>query len=517
MNVTSVLEIYTTYAGFLFANQINELLTAVLAIPFIVMILRALFESSQSSGFRSGIKQAVAIIEPQTYVMLLVIGGCFVPLIPLQLNSLRYDASASITSTNIPEEITAANDPTTYAETAKPSVERLSSTYGEPRISLITAAVIRISYGVNHVLQKRILDASQNGDLRLAQFNLSQYKLATPALTAESQNFASDCYARARSKFFSWTQLQQENNIPSAALQEVIDNPSVLQKFSADVYRLTPGLYQRCRDSSVCQETITARNPVEGFPYTVARYGVRGNFSDPNAAPYCDEWWESLSRRIIEATPNALTFTERLSERFELGTVDNGDVADRIIQNTMNDIDISVSQFDQATETNLDKLQNVVSAGYLAIESVFSDFNTTPMRVNVSIFLALVLLVTYTFSPIILFLTGFSASGAIGLYGFMFSLILAHSTLTLVQFADRVLYSAVFNSNSFFEGFLSINQQSFNFYMNIVYAFALIIHFTVFGLAIKNAKSSLATNTQAGAGSTKLGAGRTAGNIGQGK
>jgi len=73
MNVTTVLELYTTFAGWIFHNVVFDIIKlGIVAIPFLVMILNNMKEAAKSGSFKKNVDIARANIESDFYEMILV-------------------------------------------------------------------------------------------------------------------------------------------------------------------------------------------------------------------------------------------------------------------------------------------------------------------------------------------------------------------------------------------------------------------------------------------------------------
>jgi len=113
MNVSSILEIYTTFAGWIFNNVLVDLLKlGFFLLPFLFMIIMNMREAAKSGSFKSSIELAVKTIESDFYEMILIALLFFVPFFPLELNTIQnVQPERNFISKDIPREITAANDP----------------------------------------------------------------------------------------------------------------------------------------------------------------------------------------------------------------------------------------------------------------------------------------------------------------------------------------------------------------------------------------------------------------------
>lgn len=515
MVVTSVLEIYTVFSAWMFSNLLFDVLRLIIILPFIVMIIRNVAAAHRSAGFRSGIDQAISSIEVDFVAMMVVVLFGFIPFFPLEISSLSYEPPEVVfVSEPVPPQIDVTNDPTQYSDTLNPIVQDLSNQLGDVEVPIAMFLFMRVSYGINHALSKGILDSASRNDLQAAKLAMSKFKIGDASLTEQFRQFGSDCYNRARSRFYSWSQDGSlASRLSPAAIAILEDNPEDVTFYSSEVFQLTPGLYAACPNASDCNTSIRSTVPIEGFPYNAARDGQRLEEADGTPGqPFCLEWWESIRNDINADSPEAATVWDTVQMTFgTFGARDEDLLAERIIRNTFDEAGNLGGQSYGAfndTETGIIKtVASGISALRLAAANEVATFENFPIRESVAIILSILIMLVIVYSPLILYFRGFSWIALIQIAGYLFAVITAHSTLTLITFAETALYNAIFGDNSFFTGLVSIGQQSFKFTFTVIYPSLITLHLVIFGL-ITN--SVVASATSAGSASTGS---RTQGNL----
>ena len=341
MNVTSVLEIYTIFAAWMFSNLVYDVLRLIVILPFVVMIIKNVASAHRSSGFKSGIDQAISNIEVDFVTMIIVLLFGFIPFFPLQINSLAYEPPEVLNlSQDVPEEITVTNDPTKYSQTLNPVIQDLSATLGDTEIPIAMSLIMRFGYGINHALSKGILDSASRNDLQAAKLAMSKFKIGDASLSEQFRQFGSDCFNRARSRFYQWNREGTlADHLSPESIQILEDNPDDVTYYSSEVFINTPGLYAACPNASDCNTSLRSTIPIAGFPYNAARDGQRLEEADgAPGQPLCLEWWSSIRDDIVADNPDAATVWDGIEMRFGFfGSRDQDLLAERIIRNTFDE------------------------------------------------------------------------------------------------------------------------------------------------------------------------------------
>jgi len=341
MTVTSILEIYTTLAGWIFSNIMHDIIMlGFVLIPFIFMIINNTRESVTAGSFRSAVEMGIRRVENDFFEMFLVVFLVFTPFIPLQISSITYNApDTDFLSVTIPRSISANNDPTTYAVTVNPAVTEMQTVYGVPEVGVVPYFIMKAAYGANYAMTQAMINSNARNDLQAADYALSQFGMNNPQLAGELMQFNNDCFQRSRSKFVDFSAAGTLDNLLTAQGRTALqDNPADINSFGSVVFQTTPGLYKRCDNIDLCQRTLQAMRPIDGWPYNQARDGIRlaEQEGDPGK-PYCDEWWRNLRTQILADTPGAQTVWNKIKAAFGINIDNENDVvANRVLRNTFN-------------------------------------------------------------------------------------------------------------------------------------------------------------------------------------
>ena len=264
MNVSSILQIYTTFSGWIFNNVLVDLLKlGFFLLPFLFMIILNMKEAAKSGSFKSSIELAVKTIESDFYEMILVVILFFVPFFPLDLNTIQnVQPEQNFISKDIPREITAANDPSQYASSVNPSVTYVQTEFGNPKVPIMFFFVIKVSHGFEYTLSKAIRESNARFDIGAAEHAMSQFTLNDPGLTSEFMQFSRDCFERARSNYLRLASANKIDTLLSPSSSAFLkDNPFDINYYGSVVFQDTPGLYKPCDDPAVCFSCLLYTSP----------------------------------------------------------------------------------------------------------------------------------------------------------------------------------------------------------------------------------------------------------------
>ena len=279
MNVSSILEIYTTFAGWIFNNVLVDLLKlGFFLLPFFFMIVMNMREAAKSGSYKSSIELAVKTIESDFYEMIIVALLFFVPFFPLNLNTIQnVQPERNFISTDIPREITAENDPSQYASSVNPSVSFVQTEFGNPKVPIMFFFVMKVSYGFQYTLSKAIRESNARYDIGAAEHAMSQFTLNDPGLTSEFMQFSRDCFERARSNYLRLASANKIDTLLSPSTKTFLkENPFDINYYGSVVFQDTRGLYKPCDNPEICFRPLQASQPIEGWAYNASRDGQRG-------------------------------------------------------------------------------------------------------------------------------------------------------------------------------------------------------------------------------------------------
>lgn len=492
MNVTTILELYTTFAGWIFHNVIFDIIKlGIVAIPFLVMILNNMKEAAKSGSFKKNVDIARANIESDFYEMILVGIFFLVPFFPLQLNTISYQPPASnFLSKDIPNKITTANDPSTYATAINPTVTQIQADYGSPKVPIAIYFILKAAYGANYALSKAVIESNARNDLSAADQALSQFAMNDPVLTSELMQFNVDCYRRARSKFINFSSDGVINNLlTTAGRQALADNPNDINGMGSIVLQTTPGLYKQCNNVGVCQRSLQASQPIAGWSYSQARDGVRPQAEQGlPGQPRCDEWWNNLRGRVVATAPGATSVLQKI--KVNLGVALSGNeqdfLAQRIIRNSyvgnQSEIPVTMVGLHGGKNPGTNEIHRALTDLGLKYQTLKESFKTEATKNAIYILLALALMIFYLNIPIILLFTGLRLKGAVIVTGLTVVLIMAHSVMAIVEFMEVAIYNSVYGDRTaFFTKNARIDITVYQYIMNIAYPLVFTLYFYLMG------------------------------------
>jgi len=498
MNVTTVLEIYTTFAGWMFHNVVYDTLKlGIIAIPFAYMIVSNMADAAKSGSFRKSVDIARAKIESDFFEMMLVALFFLVPFFPLNLNTIQYQTpSANFLSRDIPSTIKASNDPTTYASSINPTVTQIQTDYGNPKVPILIYFVLKTAYGANYALSKAVIESNARNDLSAAEQSLSQFALNDPVLSSELMQFSGDCYRRARSKFINFSSDGTIDNLLTPAGRAALaENPNDINGFGSIVFQTTPGLYKACTNPTVCQRSLAANRPIDGWSYVQSRDGIRQTAeSNLPGQPRCDEWWNDLRSRIISSTPEAVTVFTKIKTNlgFSLSSNEEDFLAQRIIRNSylnnQSSTPITMVGLNGSQNSGTHEIHRALTDLGLKYQAFKESFKTEATKNAIYIILALVLMLFYLNIPIILLFTGLRVKGAALVVGYIAVLVMAHSVMALVEFMEVSIYNAVYGDRTaFFTQNTRVDITVYQYIMNIAYPLILGLYFYIMAAAVSAA------------------------------
>lgn len=271
MTTNSYLEYFLTLLGWVVNNGLWNAISAtgLFALPLLIKLL-ALWLQARSQGADEGNKAALSLIwaEHLMYTSLLVIMFTCVPLLNIDLDTIKYD--------------------TTRSKQCGMSVPQPADTGYQPIINSLggkTAAVPVWWYFI-HVISKGITSATVatlpcQPDLRQIRFEVQHTRIKDPALAQELRDFVEECYAPSRARLkFRAGELDDDTSNDTAWL-------------GSSYFLNTTGYY----------DTDHALSPHSTWPYSAPR---DAGLADTGASGYptCKQWWADdtvgLKSRLLQ-------------------------------------------------------------------------------------------------------------------------------------------------------------------------------------------------------------------------
>lgn len=297
---TDYLEYYLTLVGWLVNNGIWATLenSGVFALPFMAIVvsewLRARGEGADEGN--KGVLSSLRI-ENRLWVALMVMLFAGIPVIPVDLSTLRFDQSRSSQC-----QINVAEPGETGWSNAFTTLNNQS-------------AQVPVWWFFVHALSKAITGAAVASipcgtDLRQMRMEIDSTRIDDPILAQEVADFTHDCYGPARAKLFM--------DRPELSDEEVNDVTWIGSRYFMD----TPGFY----------DEYHSRTPRTAWPYDEVRDVGLALVDSGGGYPTCREWWSDSGiglrpRLLAKVDPDLLSRIGRW-----LGTTAQQDVDDEVIR-----------------------------------------------------------------------------------------------------------------------------------------------------------------------------------------
>ncbi len=297
---TDYLEYYLTLVGWVISNGIWAVLEAsgVFALPCLAIVVSEWLRV-RGEGADEGNKGVLSSlrIENRLWVALMVILFAGIPVIPVDLSTLRFDQSRSSQC---------------QVNVAEPAETGWSSAFTTLNNQ---SAQVPVWWFFVHALSKAITGAAVASipcgtDLRQMRMEIDSTRIDDPILAQEIADFTHDCYGPARAKLFM--------NRPDLSDEELNDVTWIGSRYFMD----TPGFY----------DEYHSRTPRTAWPYDEVRDAGLAEVDSGGGYPTCREWWsdsgEGLRARLLaEVDPDLLSRIGRW-----LGTTAQQDVDDEVIR-----------------------------------------------------------------------------------------------------------------------------------------------------------------------------------------
>ncbi|MBU3059345.1 conjugal transfer protein TraG N-terminal domain-containing protein, partial [Pseudomonas indica] len=235
--------------------------------------------------------------ENRVWVALMVILFAGIPVIPVDLSTLRFDQSRS------------SQCQVNVAEPGETGWSNAFTTLNNQ------SAQVPVWWFFVHALSKAITGAAVAAipcgtDLRQMRMEIDSTRIDDPILAQEVADFTHDCYGPARAKLFM--------NRPDLSDEELNDVTWIGSRYFMD----TPGFY----------DEYHSRTPRTAWPYDEVRDAGLAEVDSGGGYPTCREWWSDSgiglrARLLAEVDPDLLSRIGRW-----LGTAAQQDVDDEVIR-----------------------------------------------------------------------------------------------------------------------------------------------------------------------------------------
>jgi len=292
MNVSSILELYTTGFGWTMYGIMYSLLavTGLLAYPFLLLVYESWRGGSESSNTMSmGSLGSLQTMKWGLIIKIFVFLMAVLPLSTVNLNQMKYEKSCDITGTAAAgPPVNRLNDDSTYKQINRTGAELVGVNAGATKIPYLWLLVSQISAGVTTFMTTNIPCIP---DFTRLDNELKNLVINDAEVTKEYHQFVDQCYAVAKSRYSKAT-----GGMPDAIINYAVANnvpESELIELDSEIFKNVPGFY----------DSIRALDPVPSVGYDPDR-DKDFNQAQINAAqgqPWCKQWWTSLRDRLANA------------------------------------------------------------------------------------------------------------------------------------------------------------------------------------------------------------------------
>jgi len=274
------LEYYLTLVAWVINNGIWNILAAsgIFAIPFIAIIMQEWLKA-RGEGVDEGNKGALSAIriENRVWVAIVVLLFAGVPMIDIDISSLKYDEGR--------------------AKQCQVSVPQPNETRWEAAFTTINnqSAKVPVWWFFVHSLSRAVTGASVasipcGADLRQMRMEINQTRINDPVLAQEVADFTNDCYGPSRAKLFM--------SRPDLDKKTMNDVAWIGSRFFVE----TQGFYDNFR----------SKTPRESWPYNSTRDAGLAEVASGGGYPTCKEWWldgaKGLRARLVaQVEPSLLS------------------------------------------------------------------------------------------------------------------------------------------------------------------------------------------------------------------
>lgn len=272
------LEYYLTLVGWVISNGLWNVLvkSGLFVLPFITIILQEWLKA-RGEGADEGNKGALSVVrvENRIWVAIVVILFAGIPFIDINLATIKYDDSRSKQC---------------QVKVVKPEDTNWSNSF-----TMINnqSAKVPVWWFLMHTISKGITGTAVASipcgtDLRQMRMDIDSARIDDPVLAKEVADFAQDCYAPARAKFFM--------NRPTLSAKEMND----VTWIGSNYFSSTQGYYDAYR----------SRTPRTLWPYNSTRDAGLAQVENGGGYPSCKQWWldssDGLRARLIDKVEPSL-------------------------------------------------------------------------------------------------------------------------------------------------------------------------------------------------------------------
>ena len=325
--VNSYLELYTQFLGWAIYNSIWNTVksSGLIFIPFIAILWSGWISNIEKSNHESLVNLSFRKIVTHHIIALFVLLLAAEPAIKINPSLVSYmtpKVSVYDLGNVLPEgEVSLKDTGTTYDGAFSLSIEGVEDSVPDLGVPILWTYTLNFSNGFSNAL---LAGLPQEENLRFLQNFVNSVFIDDPQLANEVSRFTSECYSRARLKFF-----RIKDEVPTRLNDNLVDDvleryPNDLNWMGSVILTKSQGLYAKSENMKVVSDGYRARGPVKRF-INDSEYS--------NARPYCDDWWNAIKTDILEVARTGSIVGQGVSDI---------DILGQIVRNTY---DVSMSQY----------------------------------------------------------------------------------------------------------------------------------------------------------------------------
>jgi hypothetical protein len=426
MTTNSYLEYFLTLLGWVINNGIWDILlsTGLFVAPLAFRII-GIWIKVREEGEDEGNKGLLSLprIENALYGAFFVMIACCVPLISVNLETLKYDASRA--------EICGTWTPKPPEESGYSFI--VSSLNNQTASAPVWWILIhKLSKGIT---QAAVATIPCRPDLRQLRFEVQHTRIGNKALAAELQDFANDCYALA---LYSWKRDDQGQTTDKSLLRDIE----------------WPG------------STTFLNNYYSGLQSKTPRYAFRWNISRdsgrPNTGnggyPTCQEWWNTDDTGLkarIKSQADLGTWL-RMSAALKMMGKDTAEYQEAILRRLVSPVSLTVAQGGHAyagyggnADFTLDNtVTRLAAVGGNALGSLIAFPAFDALRQALPMVQGILLMALYVMLPLIVMFASYEYKTVITVTFIMFALNFLTFWWELARWLDSWLLEALYSSDT---------------------------------------------------------------------
>lgn len=463
VQLDSYLEIFTTLYGWAFANLIGGILsnTGIAAVPFALILVNT-WREAKEKGQGQNVMSLLEASMTKIWVAIFVMCMCFATSSYTSLSriSLNYTPAPTFDDPN-PQTV---DKQTQGAVLTVPFGTDAVKAFGDSGdISYVPVwwlAVMSVSNGINNAFRAGLSNA--DNDFRRLEDIARTSTIEDPKLLKSIQDFYSQCYTPARSKF-----LGSDNASLSASGRSIIspDNsdygPTDTDWIGSQLFRTEPGYYPEMRSyNPVPGWAIDFSRDVEYIQSPPAEGTLEAAYVNPDwGRPTCKQWWEDEAQGIRAAMINHSS-SWRVMAQQALSMASSPDKAKdsvaKLAQTQARPMYVSPdtilgAQHDAGTVTAR-AIGGVVSTAGTGIMALVTNITAGALHNNMMMLQALILMGLYMFLPLVTVLSGYDLKvfflGALAIFTVKFWAVMWYVANWVDGRLMRAMYDGNFNVDS---------------------------------------------------------------------